>query len=312
MKKTRNLDIEHKFKSSDDFDNKLVLEGNWWSFSNEAVNSAIPKIQQSNLQFANFLDIIKGRNPKYNKNKQDRKILSNNRFILPGNPIIGNYDGSEQLIITNLEHEKLARLKQSIYSIRPESRLISNSYLSIYQEYFDSIKNIPGATYLIPNKMLKSGRSKRIGSSLENMSERQEFYEALAQGDIQALKEYIYLVNNAIFDVKDDEFPNGIEQILSFTTNSKRFGSIGGLGTAGLRFPNITEVKTRSNFNDTSDCKSYNIPILCKISKYTNTSNMTVLEQDEINFLQGYRQGGKTTKTNTGEIYLFSDEIKIK
>jgi len=302
MNKADNLDRKHLIQKEHNFNNQLRLTGQYVSI-NDHFTDALPRIKRAGLKLGNFLDIIKGRNPKYNKNEQDLETLSENKFTLAGNPVIANYDGSEQIIITNLEHEKVSSIKELVYSLSNKSRLNRyDSNMLIGRELFESLKNIPGATYLIPKQMIESGKewdSYERRYAFLNTSQRQEFYEALAQGETQALKEYIYLINNLETKRVTKKAPKTIRNLLPFTVNESDYRT-----TKGLRFPYIFEM-VYSDFRIPYELRaSGDQNILCKIPNNIITKGkVSMLSNEEMKILTAYRNEKKIIRTKKG-IYI--------
>ncbi|MGV8168493.1 MAG: hypothetical protein ACP5N3_00385 [Candidatus Nanoarchaeia archaeon] len=143
--------------------------------------------------FGNYRDLAKARNPKYNADENDRSILHDNYFTLPGNPVLSNPNGNgEQIIIVNLEHKDLAEVKALVAGLNKNTILNNNNALDMSQEMYDAIGNIPGATHRLKPSLVNDLKN----NGYNNKKARQALIEAFFQGNTEEAKEYIALVQD--------------------------------------------------------------------------------------------------------------------
>lgn len=175
------------------------------NFTGDTIKEAIPQLVTSGMKFGNFYDLATGRMTQYNPDENDRNILYNNMFDLPGNPIFSLETNGELVVVHDLEQTDLQFVKEIISGINKNTNL-NNSYSHDFgnRDIYEAIKKSDGS-FTIDKYVANELRNNAYNNNIA----RSRIVNHLFQGDKEKAKEYISLV-------KEQHKANSIDSILGF------------------------------------------------------------------------------------------------
>jgi len=277
------------------FTQKIRPSTDFGSFDGSPKNK-MPELINSGFEFGNYRDLGIARNPKHNPDENDRSLLFNNYFTLPGNPVLGNPRGNdEQTIIVDLDHKSVAEIKALVASLNKDTKLNDTYALEVPQEMYDAIRSIPGATHTLKPSLVKALRE----DAYSNRSARQAIVEAFFKGNLTEAKEYTNLV-------KENHKTKNINGVLGFYPGN----------FTGMRLVWAGSVGNSNAIANCSHALHNNYGRLFGVGARgagapTNKGNGQILSLEELAVLKAYRSNEPLIKTSNG-VYIFSDKVQIK